>query len=155
MGSIIRLALIRCRVRSTIKKRPKRYCVNWWRQQTTGVGIISFGSYKKKFNSRRHNLMTKSLIRSWYFLSGSRRFPLFVEHRSFTTDSRVARSKAWVCDRSHVGIAGSNPARRHECLSLVSVVCCQVQVSATGRSLHLRSPNLWPGATITLYTYNE
>jgi hypothetical protein len=67
----------------------------------------------------------------------------------------AARSKAWVCDRSLAGIAGSNPAGRHGCLSLVSVVCCQVQVSATGRSLHLTSSNLWPGATITLYTYNE
>jgi hypothetical protein len=30
--------------------------------------------------------------------------------------------------------------RRHGCLSLVSVVCCQVQVSATGWSLVQRSP---------------
>ena len=28
----------------------------------------------------------------------------------------------------------------HGCLSLVSVVCCQVQVSATGRSLAQRNP---------------
>jgi hypothetical protein len=27
-----------------------------------------------------------------------------------------------------------------ECLSLVSVVCCQVEVSATGRSLVRRNP---------------
>ena len=43
--------------------------------------------------------------------------------------------KAWVCGRSHAEIAGSNG-----CLSVVSVVCCQVEVSATGRSLVQRSP---------------
>jgi hypothetical protein len=30
--------------------------------------------------------------------------------------------------------------RWHECLTLVSVVCCQVKVSATGRSLVQSSP---------------
>ena len=35
---------------------------------------------------------------------------------------------------------GSNPATEHGCLSVVSVVCCQVEVSATGRSLVQRSP---------------
>jgi hypothetical protein len=40
--------------------------------------------------------------------------------------------KAWVCGRSLAIIAGSNPTGGHECLSLVSVVCCQVEVSATG-----------------------
>ena len=40
-------------------------------------------------------------------------------------------------------IAGSNPARGHESLSLVSVVCCQVKVYATGRSLVQRSPTEW------------
>ena len=39
-----------------------------------------------------------------------------------------------VCGRSLAGIVGSNPARsgRHGCLCLVSVVCCQVEVSASG-----------------------
>ena len=49
------------------------------------------------------------------------------------------RSKAWVCGRLLAGIAGSNPARGTD-VSLVSVVCCQVEVSATGRSLVQRSP---------------
>ena len=31
-----------------------------------------------------------------------------------------------------VGITGSNAAGGHGCLSRVSVVCCQVEVSATG-----------------------
>jgi hypothetical protein len=43
----------------------------------------------------------------------------------------AARSKAWVCGRYLAGNAGSNPAvdRMFIC---VSVVCCQVDVSATG-----------------------
>jgi hypothetical protein len=51
-----------------------------------------------------------------------------------------ARSKAWVCGRSLAGITGSNPTGGHGSLSLVSVVCCQLEVSATGRSLVRRSP---------------
>ena len=35
-----------------------------------------------------------------------------------------ARSKAWVCGRSLVGVVGSNRAGENGCLSLVSVVCC-------------------------------
>jgi hypothetical protein len=44
----------------------------------------------------------------------------------------------------------------------MSVVCCQVEVFATGRSLFQSSPTecglchwVWLGATITLYTYSE
>jgi hypothetical protein len=44
----------------------------------------------------------------------------------------AARSKAWVYDRSLAGIAGLNPAGGHGCRSVVSVVCCQVEVSASG-----------------------
>ena len=44
----------------------------------------------------------------------------------------AAWSKVWVCGRSFAGIAGSNPRRGHECLPIVSVVCCQVEVSETG-----------------------
>jgi hypothetical protein len=51
----------------------------------------------------------------------------------------TARSKGGSAS-SLAGIEGSNPARTYGCLSLVSVVCCQVEVSATGRSLVLRSP---------------
>jgi hypothetical protein len=50
--------------------------------------------------------------------------------------------KVRVCDRSVGGTAGSNLARGHECLSLVSVMCCQAEVSATGRSLVQRSPTV-------------
>jgi hypothetical protein len=39
-----------------------------------------------------------------------------------------------------VGIAGSNPAEGMDVCLLLSVVCCQVEVSAMGRSLVQRSP---------------
>jgi len=44
----------------------------------------------------------------------------------------VARSKEKVCDRTPAEIVGSNLTRGHGCLSVVSVVCSQVEVSATG-----------------------
>ena len=43
----------------------------------------------------------------------------------------AARSKGWVCGRSFAWIAGSNLARSTDVLSVVSVVCCQVDVSAS------------------------
>jgi len=44
----------------------------------------------------------------------------------------AARSKALVCGRSSAEIVGSNPTVDMDgCLFLVSVVCCQVEVSAT------------------------
>ena len=51
----------------------------------------------------------------------------------------AARSKAWAPGRSLAGIVGSNPTGGIA-VSLVSVVCCQVEVSATGPSLIQRSP---------------
>jgi hypothetical protein len=51
----------------------------------------------------------------------------------------AARSKEWVCGDSFAGIAGSNLAGGMD-VSLVSVVCYQVEVSATGRPLVQRSP---------------
>jgi hypothetical protein len=44
----------------------------------------------------------------------------------------TARSKELVCGRSLAGTAGSNPVGGHGFLSLVSVVCRQVEISATG-----------------------
>ena len=46
--------------------------------------------------------------------------------------SLAERSKAWVCSQSFAGIAGSNNAGGMD--------VCQVEVSATGRSLVQRSP---------------
>ena len=44
----------------------------------------------------------------------------------------AARSKASVCGRPPAEIVGSNPTGGQGCFSVVSVVCCQVEVSATG-----------------------
>ena len=42
----------------------------------------------------------------------------------------AARHKAKVCGRWHDETVGSNPTGvEHGCLSVVSVVCCQVEVS--------------------------
>jgi hypothetical protein len=43
----------------------------------------------------------------------------------------AARSKAWVCGRSLPGVVGSNPPGDMD-ISLLCVVCYQVEVSATG-----------------------
>ena len=51
----------------------------------------------------------------------------------------AARSKAWVCGRSLTGIAGSKPTWGKDVLSVVSVVCCQLEVSAAERSLVQRT----------------
>jgi hypothetical protein len=48
----------------------------------------------------------------------------------------ASRSKARVCGRS---LAGLESRRGHRCLSVVSVVCCPVEVSATGRLLVQKS----------------
>ena len=50
----------------------------------------------------------------------------------------AARSKAWFKDGLIAGIAGSNPVRRHDWV--LWVLCCQVEVSASGWSLFQRSP---------------
>jgi len=44
----------------------------------------------------------------------------------------AARSEAWVCWPPAYWDCGFESHRRHECLFVVSVVCCQVEVSATG-----------------------
>ena len=46
-------------------------------------------------------------------------------------------SKVWVYGRSIAAVMGSNPAATWMCV--VSVVYCQVEVSASGRSLVQRS----------------
>jgi hypothetical protein len=47
--------------------------------------------------------------------------------------SVTVRCKVWVCGRFE-------SVRGHGCLSLVSAVCCRVEVCASGRSLVQRSP---------------
>ena len=43
----------------------------------------------------------------------------------------AGRSKAYVCGRSPAETVGSNPTGGMDVLSVVSVLCCQVEVSAT------------------------
>jgi hypothetical protein len=50
----------------------------------------------------------------------------------------AARSEASVCGRSFAG-SGFESRRGRGCLSLVNVVCCQMEVSASGRSLFQRN----------------
>ena len=54
----------------------------------------------------------------------------------------AAQLKAWVCGRSLAGIADSNPIGDMD-VCLVSIVCCQVEVSASGWSPVQRSPTEW------------
>jgi len=51
----------------------------------------------------------------------------------------TVRSKAGVCGSSLAGIVGSNPTGRHGCLSVVSVLCCKVEV-CVGLIIVQRSP---------------
>ena len=54
----------------------------------------------------------------------------------------ATRSKVWVCGRLLIGIAGSKLGGTNVCLLLGFCVCCQVEISATDRSLVQRSPTL-------------
>jgi hypothetical protein len=51
----------------------------------------------------------------------------------------AVRSKAWVCGRLLDGIVGSNPAGGMVVCLLLSVVCSQVEIFESGRSLVQRS----------------
>ena len=74
-------------------------------------------------------------IQGWNFTSESKQTSVFyaVEYVHALIPA-AAWSKAWVCGRSLAGDCGFEYGRRH-----VFVVCCQVEVSATGRSLVQRS----------------
>ena len=63
----------------------------------------------------------------------------------FQTPVPVAeRSKAWICRCPLAAIAGLNSVGGHGYLFLVSVMYCQVEASATGRSPVQRGPHrLW------------
>jgi hypothetical protein len=77
--------------------------------------------------------------RKMWLTCGLRHFLYVVTFYVFA-DPVAVLSKAEVCGRSLAGIVGSNPARIMDCLSVVSVVCCQVEVPASGWSLVQRSP---------------
>ena len=74
-----------------------------------------------------HLLQLPCLIPAEYaFFSGN-----CAAYKLITPVPVAARSRAEVCGRSPAEIVGSNPTGRDVCLSVVSVVCCQVEVSAT------------------------
>jgi hypothetical protein len=52
----------------------------------------------------------------------------------------TAWREAWVCGRSLAGTGEFESRRGHGCLSLMIVVCCQVEASGEDRSLVQRSP---------------
>jgi hypothetical protein len=54
--------------------------------------------------------------------------PFYLISQCFQTIPLAAHSKVWVCVRPLAGIAGSNPAGDINVFSLVSVVCCQLEV---------------------------
>jgi hypothetical protein len=56
------------------------------------------------------------------------------------------RCKALVCGHSRSGIAGSKPAGDMNISLWLGVECCQVEVSATGRSHVYRSPTKCGGS---------
>jgi hypothetical protein len=70
---------------------------------------------------------------------------LFIARRKFTflkskgPIPMAARSKAQVCGRALAGIVGSYPTGDTD-VCLVQCLCCQIEVSATVRSLVQRSP---------------
>ena len=49
----------------------------------------------------------------------------------FTVNICTVLSNVWVCGHLLGGVVGSSPAGGMNVCSLVSVVCCQVEVSAT------------------------
>ena len=90
----------------------------------------------------------------YYRLRSSSRFNVLLQHLLYMTNYLLVimtslafrrpipvaeRFMARVCGRSHAGSAGSNPARGMD-VCVVSVVCCQVEVSATGGTLVQRTP---------------
>jgi len=64
--------------------------------------------------------------------------PFVMCHYYLSQWPRVLRRTS--CGRSPAEIVSSNPNGGHGCLSVVSVVCCQVEVSATDWSLVQTSP---------------
>ena len=91
-------------------------------------------------------LPSLNTVHRWMLFSGvscSVLITLLIIHSNDheSADSGAARSKGWVCCRSLAGIVGSNPTKGMD-VSLVSVVCCQVEVPATGRSLVQRNTTL-------------
>ena len=73
------------------------------------------------------------------WLGGGRRAEFSWESLLEEPTPVAARSKAWIYSRSLAGIAGSNPTGGMGAC-LVSVVCCQVEVSVMSLLFIKRSP---------------
>jgi hypothetical protein len=83
-----------------------------------------------------------SLFREASYLTAlSIRFAKIMLQRSIPL---AIRSKAWVCGLSVAGVTSAIPAGDMD-ICLVSVVCCQIEVAASGWSLVHRRPSyrLW------------
>jgi hypothetical protein len=90
---------------------------------------------------RRHTPEALEFSKILLFRNG-----LYLTHRQTSSTYKpkkpipvAARSKVYACGRSLAGNEDSNPAGGMA-VSLVSVVRCEVEASATGRSLAQRSP---------------
>jgi hypothetical protein len=90
--------------------------------------------------------------------------PSFTPIQDYVSFSLAARSKAWVFRPLDCWECGFETRRWHRYLSFVSVVCCELEVSATDRFLFQRSPIEFvcvvecatiSGATISFCTYNK
>jgi hypothetical protein len=61
----------------------------------------------------------------------------------FTPIPMLVQFQAYICGRSLAGIEGSNRARGMDVLSLVSVVCCQVEDSVGQITHREKSYRVW------------
>ena len=90
---------------------------------------IRMSKHPRRAPVNQHNVVRCALFCSFRGLSISRKsVPV------------AARSNLWVCGRSIPLTADLNPSCGAWCLSVVSVVCCQVEGSARGWSLVQSSP---------------
>jgi hypothetical protein len=88
------------------------------RQKNAIIDKFSLCSFRTDINPMCGNKPT----RNTKFIERYLEFPILV----------AARSQAWVFGCSFAGIVGLNLAWGHGYLSIVSVLCCQVEVSASG-----------------------
>jgi len=101
----------------------------------------------------------------------SRQTKILKLHYAFSTTTYliILNCISLICRCSLAGIAGSNPAGGMD-VCLLWIECCNVEVSAKGRSFvqesyrdrdrdrqrgERESMCVWSDATITIYTYNE
>ena len=108
----------------------------------------NFTSHKKElfvifYGVIQCTTLHKTVVAKWYMVCTPLLIPV------------AARSKAQVCGRLPAEIVGSNPAGGIVVCLSVSVVCCQVEVSAMGRSLIQRSPADCGGSLCVIQKHQE